>query len=95
MPIYEAANSLVLHFGHGDIAVIRGRNVETDHQNELCFVRQSERPIGAPVDVEIGGKTTDVVDCPVRLIFDNAESLDVIIEELQKLREKMAARAAA
>jgi hypothetical protein len=92
MPIYEGDGSLILHFGRGDVAVVTGRNTEKDYEDELCFVRQSEHEIGAPVDPELAGKATDVVDCPVRLVFDNVESLDVVIEELQKLRAKMEAR---
>ena len=35
MPVYEAAKSLVLHFGYGDIAVCHGRNSEKQAEDEL------------------------------------------------------------
>lgn len=88
MPIYNAANSLILHFGHGDIAVCNGRNVEKKHEDELCFVLQEPHAIGASGDGLIG-QATDTVDCPVRFIFDKVESLDVVVDELLKLRAKM------
>ncbi len=89
MPIYEAAGSLVLHFGHGDIAVATGRNVEKDFEDELCFVRgQEAHPIGEETP-DLIGKQTDSVDCPVRFIFDKIESVEVVIEKLLDLRWKM------
>lgn len=93
MPIYEAAGSLILHFGHGDIAVCNGRNAEKDYEDEICFIRQEPHRIGESGDGLIG-QVTDAVDCPVRFIFDKVESLDVVIEELGKLREKIMARGA-
>jgi hypothetical protein len=90
MPIYEAAGSLVLHFGHGDIAVCNGRNVEKAHEDEICFVRQEAHSIGESADAELAGQSTDKIDCPVRLVFDKLESLDVVVDELLKLRAKMA-----
>jgi hypothetical protein len=89
MPVYEAAGSLVLHFGHGDIAVCNGRNVEKEQEDEICFVRQEAHSIGESADDELVGKATDTVDCPVRFIFDKVESLDVVVDELLKLRAKM------
>jgi hypothetical protein len=91
MPIYEAASSLILHFGHGDIAVCNGRNVEKDYEDEIVFVRQEPHEIGASGD-ELIGKATEAIDCPVRFIFDKVESLDVVMDELGKLRKKMVAR---
>lgn len=93
MPIYEAAKSLVLHFGYGDITVANGRNAEKDYEDEICFVRQEPHAIGEE-NAALIGKATDAIDCTVRLIFDKIESLDVVIEELQRLREKMTARTA-
>jgi hypothetical protein len=90
MPIYKAAGSLVLHFGHGDITVGSGRNIEKDYEDELCFVRQAPHKIGEQNE-EVIGRATDAIDCPVRFVFDKIESLDVVIEELQKLRAKMEA----
>lgn len=91
MPIYEAAGSQIIHFGHGDIAVALGKNAEKDYEDELCFVRQRPHPVGEKSDGLIG-KATDTVDCPVRFIFDNIESLDIVIGQLNHLRNAMTAR---
>lgn len=90
MPIYEASGSLILHFGYGDIAISTGRNVEKTIEDELVFTGQSPpKPIGR-TDDGMTGLDSQYLGSPVRMIFDQVESLDVLIEQAQALRQKMA-----
>lgn len=103
MPHYtnDSDGSLVLHFGQGDIAVCTGRATDSraaHDEDELLFVvGQGKHPIGDPAGLE--GRRTDELreaglQTPVRLVFDNIESLDVVLDKLWRLREGMSGRPA-
>ena len=85
MPIYEAANSLIVHFGHGDVLITTGQNVEKPFSDELCFLRDTPHEIGEHQEGQ-PGQRTDELDCPLRFVFDKTESIDVLIERLETLR---------
>ena len=86
MPIYQHNDALILHFGYGDIAVNLGRNVEKPFEDELIFFETAPNPIGAQTD-EFKGKSTDDLKAPLRFIFDNPNSINVLIERLEALRD--------
>jgi hypothetical protein len=89
MPKYlDDSGALVLHFGHGDIAVNTGRRGE-NREDEVVFVLGEPGEIGRPASLH--GQSTADLNIAVRMIFDNVEALDVVLETLQDLRAKMIA----
>lgn len=90
MPIYETGTSKILHFGHGDIGVVIGRSTDlpTETDNELIFFSQEARLIGDPSE-QHGGETSEDVLCPVRMIFDTPDSIDVLMGQLNELRDRI------
>lgn len=88
MPAYQSGQSICLHFGWGDIGVCLGRNVTKSFEDELVFSPSTPHVIGEPT-TELEGKTTDEIPAPVRMIFENVESLDVVVDQLNLLRQKI------
>ena len=89
MPAYLASGSLILRFGEGDIAICTARAADSPYANEIAFAENHEpRPIGSANPEHIGRSTADLA-CPVRLVFDRVESVDVLIGQLQALRAGM------
>jgi hypothetical protein len=85
MPVYrDSADSLVVHFGHGDIAISVNRPDDNSPPDEISFRAGGEAggEIGRPYSPPEG---TTTAGCAVRLVFDNPESLRVVIEELERL----------
>ena len=70
--------SVCVHFGHGDVLISSGTS-RSSYSDELNFSETSE-----PHEIEF-----DKHQClvPVRFAFDKRESIDVLIAELQALKE--------
>jgi hypothetical protein len=103
MPYYKAAGSHILHFGEGDIRIAHGCSLDRANKvdNEIVFVLGKPGAIGrdstaepgldGEVDESVVGLLSSDVDAPVRLIFETVASLDVLMDQLGLLREKMLA----
>jgi len=83
--------SLMLHFGHGDIGVAVGRIPSSHVPNEILFTI-SDRPykIGECIDL-LGDRSTNNLLVPCRMVFDSVASLDVVAKALAELRTSMVA----
>jgi hypothetical protein len=78
-----------LIFGTGDIRVNPTRPEDSEFENGISFAADTEcREIGSHHSDQ-AGKRIDEVDTHVHMIFENIESLDVVIEELQGIRGRM------
>lgn len=91
MPIITGTvGETIIQLGDGDVRLSTGRQPENSFDNEVCFIRDEPRPIGEPSKKYADGTAlTADVDCPVRLQFSKVESIDVLIERLQKVRGQM------
>lgn len=78
-----AENTRVVQLGYGDICIGIAKSAN-DAENEITFGPKKRTAIGDRDD------TVFVADPPVRLVFDKVESLDLLIHECQRLRDKMA-----
>ena len=77
-----ATRSRVVHFGHGDIAVIK----DAEDPRTLMFLEKtSERHnIGEHIPA-----TRETVVPPLKFRFDKPESIDVVIGEFLKVKQQM------
>jgi hypothetical protein len=93
MPIIEGTvGETIIQLGDGDVLVCTARQPENSFDNEVCFVRDEPHPVGDYSEKYAGGNTTTAdIDCPVRIQFTKAESVDVLIERLSKVRAQMTA----
>ncbi|MGE7020399.1 hypothetical protein [Solibacillus cecembensis] len=83
MPIVNN-NNLQVIFGTGDIAIKIGCKGKTN-PSVMQFVEVEKSRIGQ--HVEIGSNEKMKVDeAPIALVFNKIESLDVVINQLLKLR---------
>jgi hypothetical protein len=91
MPIYSVGNkgNKEVHFGTGDIKISSGW-LKDDMSVGVLVLRQHDDPkvIGfleehtPPEEVEQG-------EAPIRMTFKKVESIDVLIERLEKVKEHM------
>ena len=88
MPIYknEADGSLVVHCGVGDILICD----VLGPASEIIFSQDVRGEIGRAWDGP-RGRTSAELKHPVRLVFENVSSLDVLLDALNKLRARMEA----
>lgn len=87
MPIINKNVQVI--FGTGDIAARIGcKNDKTS--GVVQFVEIEPTTIGEELMFE--GKTMDIDEAPVTLIFNKIESLDAVIYQLQKLKGIMSER---
>lgn len=95
MPFYESAGSTVAHFGRGDILITKAFNPDRSRTDEIALIADDrENPPNTLIsqeryDAEFRGKSSDAVNCPVRLAFENVAGLDALITELMGLRVEM------
>jgi hypothetical protein len=94
MPIYkDDFGSTVVHMGHGDVIVSRGRSQDKEHEDELLLFQShrtgsiNEKMPQGEWDERYAQKSSADLHIPVRIIFDKIESIDAIIETLQELKE--------
>ena len=92
MPIILEEDTLVVRLGSGDVILSLGE-VENDLAlNELIFIKSNAPEIiGADIK-RYAGLSSEEVDCPLKIIFGNKESLEVVIERLVTLRELLMER---
>lgn len=97
MPIYAgtADGATVAHFGVGDLVVALGveDGDEASARELVVFQVDESHPIGE-FRPEVTGETTANLKSPIRLYFENVESLDVLIERAQTLRTRFEERQA-
>lgn len=74
----------ILEFGTGDIAINNAYqcNDETELLNEVNFCQGETGEIGRNLEDNIG-KTSDDLGVAVRMIFNKAESVQVVIDALE------------
>jgi len=89
MPIYNVGNenNKEAVFGTGDIKISSGWDKEDQSIGVLVLRQQEENPIGSYI--EHPEEEVDVGEAPVRMIFHKKESVDVLIERLNKVKEYM------
>jgi hypothetical protein len=90
MPIYSVGNdsNKEVHFGTGDIKVSSGWLIDDKKVGVLVFRQQAPRPIGG-LEESVPFEELDEGVAPVRFVFNKAESVDVVIERLKKVKEYM------
>lgn len=89
MPIENAENgNVVMLFGSGDIRVSAGATADTMDAGTVCFFRKEPGPIGGftPLEKPV---TVSPEDIPVYMIFEKTESIDVVIDALQRAKRFM------
>lgn len=85
MPVKN--KNVQIEFGSGDISVRIGCMSDGSF-GAVQFVEIDPLPIGEHVKADEKSKI-GIDDAPVTFIFNKIESLDVVIYQLQKLRDKM------
>jgi hypothetical protein len=89
MPITKIEESVQLEFGSGDIEVMPGLLATDSSVGAVCFLQKQEAtPIGTHTDYE-PYKVAEIEETPVRMVFNKAESIDVVIRSLQEAKEFM------
>jgi hypothetical protein len=89
VPIYrDDAGCLVLHFGHGDVAVDKCRKADRAFNDEIAFHLGPPGEIGRKTEAP-DGTTTASMGAVVRMAFDNRAAIQVVIEELTTVRDQM------
>jgi hypothetical protein len=88
MPIVNIGDSKQLEFGFGDISVSAGLLKNNENMGVVVFMEQEKRPIGDYEKFK-QPKEVEVSETPCRMIFTKTESIDVVIEELQRARAMM------
>jgi len=79
----------LLEFGKGDIAVTWGVNeTETENHVAVIFKNQSPREIGEIGDL-LKGQTTDETFTDMVMVFDNENSIDVVMRKLQAAKDEL------
>jgi len=86
MPIKDNDGVRVLEFGYGDIII--APSMVDEKLNSVIFVQDSIcREIGEKNTHGVNGKSHRELDTRVVMHFENIESLDVLIEQLQDVRK--------
>ena len=83
--IFESKGVTVVQFGHGSVLVMPGAIKEDKHGALSLGVLDPPQEIGWEKDNAIG-KTDKELGAKIRLVFTNIEGLDVLIEDLQKVK---------
>lgn len=87
--ISESDGALVLEFGSGDLAIACGHINMDDPPNELIiYANETPKPIGNKNTDDIGKRTTEVKTL-LRMVFNDPRSLDVVIHQMNQMRESM------
>jgi len=76
----------LLEFGKGDIAVTWGAN-KAGHV-AVVFKNQPPREIGSGGDL-LKGQTTDETFPDMIMVFDNENSIDVVMRKLQSAKDEL------
>lgn len=86
MPIITNNNTQLV-FGVGDISIQIGYK-KFKSPGIVQFIEVDPKPIGTPLKLGTNEKVK-MDEAPVTLIFNQIESIDVLINQLSKLREVM------
>lgn len=80
----------VIVFGHGDLGIAHGAE-KGQPDNELIIYRLEKRalPIGKKLKGDVG-KTTDELDTIARWRFEDAKSVQVVIDALEIIKKRVA-----
>jgi len=87
---FDSANlhsktQIIVHFGYGDILTSNASS-RNPFDDELNFTQSLVSNQIGETTSEMAGKE---IVAPVRLVFDKVESVQVVIDELLKLKESM------
>lgn len=90
MPIYSVGDegNKEIYFGIGDIKISSGWVKEDKSVGVLALRQQEAKPIGT-LEEHLPHEEVDAGEVPVRMVFDKVESIDVLIERLEKVKEYM------
>lgn len=82
-------NVTILKFGSGDIDVVEGHLKDSPHIAVLYFVNNNgDKEIGYEENLN-EASSNEHEDLPVTMEFDNPESVDVVIAQLQKCKKRL------
>ena len=78
--------NVILEFGNGDICIAGGytKNEGGTYDGLVIFANQAPREIGEVGDIQAG--EVDLEEYPIIMTFSKKESIDVIIDELEKAK---------
>lgn len=88
MPVYNSDHSKQLEFGYGDIEVAPGLLDTTKIIGAVCFFQcesTNSKPIGERSEIT----TSQLEDTAVRFLFNNVESIDIVIAALEEAKKLM------
>lgn len=90
MPIFSEGNegNKEIYFGTGDIKISSGWDKEDKAIGILVLQQQEPRTIGE-LEEHRPYEEVNAGEAPVRMIFNKVESIDVLIERLEKVKEYM------
>lgn len=80
--------AIVAVFGHGIVGVTHYVSDEDGHGALSLYPLSEQIPIGDEFDDDIG-KSTDELDERIRLVFFKKESIDVVIDRLNRIKDEM------
>lgn len=96
MPINKNDDGqMTLLLGIGDVLIFRGKKPDRECESILLFKQDyKENPLYEKIpqeryDQEFKGKNTDEVPCELAIEFISVEDIDALLNDLNKLREKM------
>lgn len=91
MPIVDIEKSKQLEFGYGDIEVAAGLLQAEDILGTVLFWNNGKQnEIGVYTEYE-ENKVMSIEETPVRMVFSRIESIDVVIDALEKSKQMMIA----
>lgn len=88
MAIVDIGNSKQLEFGNGDIKVSPALLKTDEVIGAVCFFNQESQKIGE-VKEHSPNEERSIEETPVRMIFEKAESIDVVIWALEEAKRFM------
>ncbi|MFP3393293.1 hypothetical protein [Brevibacillus sp. SIMBA_040] len=88
MPIIDEYGSRQLHFGKGDISVGGGLLAMYEAVGVVTFKQQEPREVGSRSE-HGPGHSLEPNETPVRMTFDNVESINVVIRQLEVVKRMM------
>ncbi len=88
MPIQDAPGAAIVILGDGDVSISLGLQAGAAFEDEIVFTRcRLPCPLGARLQ-EIDD-TTAGYEMPVRLVFKSTAALDILMDQLLRLRTAM------
>lgn len=76
----------IMEFGNGDIGINTYFRTDIEEKG-LIFYNQEPRGIGDVADIKANSTVENINDFPIKMIFPKAESIDVVIDMLEKLKK--------